>query len=120
MDNKLEKRFLQQNLNVTPKNILEDLFNYMDEKRIKYEEQEFHYKRLISKFNRRTNELQKERDEDKSLSKREVRNINEYIESLKNDIVQAKKEIRLLYINCNILWKNKLKIRKILGYELEG
>lgn len=30
MDNKLEKRFLQQNLNVTPKNILEDLFNYMD------------------------------------------------------------------------------------------
>ena len=43
MDNKLEKRFLQQNLNATPKNILEDLFNYMDEKRIKYEEQEFHY-----------------------------------------------------------------------------
>ena len=120
MDNKLEKRFLQQNLNVTPKNILEDLFNYMDEKRIKYEEQEFHYKRLISKFNRRINELQKELDEDKRLSKREVRNINEYIESLKNDIVQAKREIRLLYINCNILWKNELKIGKILGYELEG
>ena len=63
---------------------------------------------------------EKERDEDKRLSKREVRNINEYIESLKNDIVQAKREIRLLYINCNILWKNELKIGKILGYELEG
>ena len=116
MDNKLENRLLQQELEKTPKNILEDLFNYMDEKRIKHEEQEFHYKRLISKFNRRINELQKER---KGSSKREIRNINEYIESLKNDIVQAKKEIRLLHINCTILWKNELKIGKFLGYELE-
>lgn len=119
MDNKLEKRFNQQDINSTPKVILEDLFNYMDERRCHYEEQEFDYRKKISDLEKIITGLKNELKDPGELTVNAIKGIKQYIDDQKGDIEKYKREIRLIYINCNILWKNELKIDKVLGYGLE-
>lgn len=119
MDNKLEKRFMQKDLNATPKTVLEDLFMYMDEKRCDYEEQEFNYRKKINDVQKIIDGLTKELQEPDELTVKAIKGISEYIKDQKKDIEKYKREIRLITINCDILWKNELKADKILGYGLE-
>lgn len=119
MDNKLEKRITQHDIDATPKPILEEFFNYMDEKRIKYEEKECKYHKQISTYQVRIQELNNALTDPDELTVKEIKAINEYIKTIKQEIIDAKREIRLIHINCNILWKNELKADKILGYGLE-
>ena len=119
MDNKLEKRFNQQDINSTPKVILEDLFNYVDEHRCRYEEQEFDYRKKIRDLEKIIEGRKNELKDPGELTVNQIKGINEYIKDQKVDIEKCKKEIRLIHINCDILWKNELKMDKVLGYGLE-
>lgn len=120
MENKLEKRLQQKDINATPKTILEDLFSTTDEKRIGYEEQITKYKNKINSYNSRIDELKKElEDPCDDTTVKELKDMKSWIKDYEQLILEAKKEIRLLIINCNILWKNELKMDKVLGYGLE-
>ncbi len=119
MDNNLEKRFQQKDFDVTPRTILEDLFNYMDERRCHYEEKEFDYHNKINKLEKIIEGLKNELKEPGELTVNTIKGINEYIKEQKNEIEKYKREIRLININCDILWANEIKINKIMGLGLE-
>lgn len=120
MENKLEKRLQQKDINATPRAILEDFFSTTDEKRIGYEEQIPKYKNRIKSYNSRIDELKKELEvpcDDTTV--KELKDMRIWIKDYEQLIEKAEKEIRLLIINCNILWKNELKMDKVLGYGLD-
>lgn len=120
MENKLEKRLQQKDINVTPKIILEDLFTVMDNKRIAYEESVFDYKRKIETYNCRINELKEElEDPSDDTTIKELKDMRAWIKDYEQQISDTQKEIRLILINCNILWQNELKMDKVLGYGLD-
>lgn len=120
MKNQLEKRLQQKNIEATPKTILADLFISTDEKRIAYEEQVFNYKRKINTYNSRINELREELENPKDeTTVKELKDMKTWIKDYEQMILDAKKEIRLILINCNILWKNELKMDKVLEYGLD-
>jgi len=119
MDNKLEKRLQQKDINQTPKVILDELFTYMDNKRYQYEEQEFIYRQKIRETNNIILNLKNELKTPDELTVNQIKGINEYIKEQKAEIEKYKREIRLIIINCNILWKNELKMDKVLRYGLE-
>ncbi len=120
MKNKLEKRLQQKDINATPKTILEDFFSTADEKRIGYEEQITKYKSKIKNYNSRIDELKKElKNPYDDTTVKDLKDMRAWIKDYEQLILEAKKEIRLLLINCNILWKNELKMDKVLGYGLE-
>ncbi len=118
MDNNLEKRFMQKDIDATPKTVLEDLFIYMDEKRCHYEEQEIDYRKKIFETNKIIEGCKQSLKESDELNVRTIKGICEYIKEQKKAIERYKREIRLISINCDILWKNELKTDKILGYGL--
>ena len=121
MENELEKRLQQEVINATPKVILEELFTYMDEKRMKYEESMFDYNRKIETYKLRMKELEKELENPSDeTTVKQLKEMKQWILDYKESIKNAKKEIRLININCDILWKNELKMDKILGYEIVG
>ena len=119
MDNRLETRFQQKEFDATPKKILIEFFNYMDEKRCHYEEQIIDYKRKISEVETIITGLQNELKDPGELTVNAIKGINEYIKEQKNEIEKYKREIRLITINCDILWANEIKIDKIMGLGLE-
>ena len=120
MENELEKRLQQEVINATPKVILEELFIYMDEKRIKYEENMFDFNRKIETYKLRINELKKEiENPSDETTVKELKEMKQWLLDYEESIKNAKKEIRLININCSILFKNELKMDKILGYGLE-
>ena len=119
MGSKLEKRLQQKDINQTPKIIIEELFTYMDNKRYQYEEQEFIYRQKIRETNNIILNLKNELKTPDELTVQQIKGINEYIKEQKAEIEKYKREIRLIIINCNILWKNELKMDKVLGYGLE-
>ena len=118
MGSKLEKRLQQKDINQTPKVILDELFSYMDNQRCQYEEQELDYHRKITKTQKRISHFQNELKYE-NYTEQEIKDTNEYIKEQKAEIEKYKREIRLIIINCNILWKNELKMDKVLGYGLE-
>lgn len=119
MDNNLESRFQQKDINATPKIILKNYFQCIEEKRIGYEEQILIYKKQITILENKINDFKTELKTPNNLTINEIKSIKEMIKDLENDVNNAKKEIRLIIINCNILWKNQLKMDKILKYGLE-
>lgn len=120
MENQLEKRLQQKDIDATPKTILADLFNSTDEKRIAYEEQLPNYKRKINTYNSRINELKQELENPTDdTTVKELKDMKTWIKDYEQMIIDTKKEIRLILINCDILWKNELKMDKVLGYGLE-
>ncbi len=119
MDNKLEKRMLQNDINQTPKTVLEELFTRTEEKRISYEEQIPFYKQQIEHFKNRIKMVEKVLKHPKKYDVQDLNVHIEYKEILENNIREYKREIRLISINCSILWKNVLKMDKVLGYGLE-
>lgn len=118
--NELEKRFMQKDINLTPKAILEDLFVYMEERRCNYEEQELKFRTTINEIKTIIKNLQQEVKESDEYSIKTVKSISKYIKEQKKEIEMYKRAIRLIKINCDILWKNELKADKILGYGLES
>lgn len=119
MNNKLEKRLQQKDINQTPKVILEELFTYMDEKRCQYEEQVFIYRKKITETKNIICNLKEELKIPGELTINEIKGIKLHIENRYKSIENYKKEIRLIFINCDILYKNELKMDKILGYGFE-
>jgi len=120
MNNKLEKRMKQKDIDATPKSILEDLFTQMDNRRIAYEESIFDYKRKIKSYQIRINELKNELENPQDdITIKELKDIKQWKKDYEQMILDTKKEIRLIIINCNILWQNELKMDKILEYGLE-
>lgn len=119
MQNQLEKRLLQQDINVTPKAILEELFASTDEKRCKYEEQIIEFRNRIDRCQKRINEVEKMLKHPKKYGIEDVNVHIEYKDSMNELIAEYRKEIRLICINCDILWKNELKMDKVLEYGLE-
>lgn len=119
MKNQLEKRLQQKDIEATPKTILVGLFALIDEKRNAYEEQVVIYKRKINIYDIRINELRKvlETPADE-ITIKELKEIKTCIKEYEQKILDARKEIRLILINCNILWKNELKMDKVLEYGL--
>ena len=120
MNNELEKRFMQKDINITPKTVLEYLFVYMDERRCNYEEQELKFRKTVNEIKTTIKNLQQEIKESDEYSIKTVKNISKYIKEQKKEIEMYKREIRLIKINCDILWNNELKADKILGYGLES
>ena len=116
---KKESRFQQKDINATPKIILKNYFQCIEEKRIGYEEQILIYKKQITILENKINDFKTELKTPNNLTINEIKSIKEMIKDLENDVNNAKKEIRLIIINCNILWKNQLKMDKILKYGLE-
>lgn len=116
---KIEKeQVLQtQDLDKTPKAILEQLFSYIENHRIKTEENELSY------FNKKVyyfkNLIEELKDDAINLGKEELKENKKTVDVYEKFIKDYKKEISKIHENLNILWDNELKIGRILNYELE-
>ncbi len=119
MDNNLEQRIQQKDINAIPKIILQNYFQRIDERRISYEEQIPLYKKQITIWENIIKDFKEQLKTPDDLTLNEIKSIKELIKELENNISNAKKEIRLICINCTILWQNQLKMDKILEYGLE-
>lgn len=118
MDNREEVKLTQEEINATPKAVLEHLFALSEDRRIAYEESEIVYIRKINKIKNEIlptlfKELKSETEQKFIKCKKKC--IKHNLNLIKN----CKKELRLIYQNEDTLWENALTMDKVLGYGLD-
>ena len=116
MNYNLEKRFKQLELQQTPNSILECLFQESFESRTNYEKKIYKHQKEIKRFQSIIDNF--EDDLKKTRKRKDIKSLKLAIKKFQQKQNQHKKFIRIISINTNILWKNELKIAKILGYDL--
>lgn len=117
-DNRVETKLSQEQVNATPKEVLEHLFQLSEDKRIAYEESENKYRKEIYRIKevilpRMHKELSEE------TNPKYIRGYKENIKHQMNLVDKYKSELKLIHQNEDILWANALKMDKVLGYGLE-
>jgi tRNA U34 5-carboxymethylaminomethyl modifying GTPase MnmE/TrmE len=112
----LEKKLLTNDLEKTPAVILEQLFSYIENHRIKTEEG-------LSRFNKEIERLKGHIEEFNNelltATKKEMKILKQAIQDRQESIKNVQKRRRTVFVNLDILWLNQLRIGRILGYELE-
>lgn len=118
-DNRVEIKLTQEQINATPKEVLEHLFQLSEDKRCAYEESEYGYKNKIDRLeNEIIPRMKKELNEE--TNPQYIRGYKENIKHQLNMVEKYKSELKLIYENEQTLWDNALMMDKILGYGLEG
>ena len=117
-DNRVETALTQEQINATPKEVLEHLFLLSEDRRLAYEESENKYKNAIYRIKevilpRMHKELSEE------TNPKYIRGYKENIKHQMNLVDKYKSELKLIHENENTLWDNALKMDKVLGYGLE-
>lgn len=111
------KEFKAEDLEKTPKTILEELFKHIENQRIEIEE------KPIYNLNKRILVLKESveviNESIKTADKSDLENLQEMLKSENELIIEFKNKIKEKIAETDILWANQLKIGKILGYELD-
>ncbi|MBO6180631.1 hypothetical protein J6O86_02980 [bacterium] len=117
-DNRVETKLTQEQINATPKEVLEHLFLLSEDRRNAYEESENGYRNKINRIENEViptmqNELANE------TNPKYIRGYKANIKHYMNLVAKCKSELKLIHENENTLWENALKISNKLGYGLE-
>ena len=113
-DNRVETALTQEQIDATPKEVLDHLFDLSEDRRLAYEENEQDYRNKIHKIKNKILpsllcELKYETDP------KYIKSYKSQIKHQMNLVEKYKSELRLIRDNEDTLWQNALKIDKAIG-----